>query len=149
MKRLFRRQIYLNLQLTFDWSIISSKELRQKLIGYYRTSDFTTKQRDIYTRELLEASRNVWNTRFDGFWESNYEDWKERNNYDSWGNFNPGDLIGYARPLDFEKLKNDSEYHYSLIRIRNISGWYREISMINMQKKAESILGDISKELQD
>jgi len=130
-----------------DWSIISNKELRESLISYYRTSDFTTKQKDIYNRELFEASRSVWNTRFEGFWESNYEDWKESNSYDDWNTWSPEELIGLARPLDFEKLKNDSEYRYSLIRLRNISNWYREMSLINMEKQAEIILEALNKEL--
>ncbi len=130
-----------------DWSIIGNKNLRENLISYYRSSDHTARQKDIYTNELFEISRTIWRTRFEGFWETNYEEWKEENNYDSWENWKPIDNIGYAIPLDFERLKSDSEYRYSIIHLRNISDWFKEMSYINLKAKAEKLLQAIAEEL--
>ena len=79
---------------------------------------------DRYTNELFEISHNVLNTRFQGFWDSNYEEWKLHNDYQSPGV--PDRVIAYAIPLNFEQLKSDQEYRYSIIRLRNIYNWYRE-----------------------
>lgn len=130
-----------------DWSIISNKKLREGLISYYRNSDQVTKQKYIYSSELFEVSRNVWSTRFEGFWETNYEEWKENNNYDSWENFRPEDNIGYAVPLNFEELKSDPEYRYSIIRLRNISNWYKEMAIVSLRRKAENILRAVDEAL--
>lgn len=55
--------------------------------------------------------------------------------------------ILYAVPLDFEQPKSDSEYRYSLVHLRNIADWYKEMSDINIRSKAINLLQLIEQEL--
>ncbi len=129
-----------------DWSIISNKNLREDLINYYRKLGLVVEHQKKYRDELLEISRDVWSSRLQSFWESNYETWKIENTIDS---FSREELGGYALPLNFDQLKSDSEYRYSLIRLREISNWFRESLLVNLQNGAEELLNDIERELQE
>lgn len=128
-----------------DWSIIRNEQLRNKLTQYYRNLKKRIKQMDRYTNELFEISRSVLNTRFQGFWDSNYDEWKLHNDYQSPGA--PDRVIAYAIPLNFEKLKSDQEYRYSIIRLRNIYNWYRETGLESSKKMAENLRQVIEQEL--
>jgi len=130
-----------------DLNLISNDSLRQSIIGLYSWSNgsFVTDQNRY--RDLLEdGSKNIYNSRFNAFWQDNYEIWKLNNSFDK--DFRPTELISKMVPLDFEKLKKDYEYIYFLKSLRNRFNWYVENNAENMLKILTINLNEIEKELE-
>lgn len=130
-----------------DWTIISNEKLRKGLIDYNRNTSDVIYRQELYERELFEISRNIWNTRFHSFWETDYDNWSKTNNFESWESYDPKELTVTKKPLNFELLKTDNEYRYSLLRLLNISNFNREFQLMNMKVKAEKLIKMIDNEL--
>lgn len=89
--------------------IISNKEIRREIVRLYDDSDgFVEGSENLYKEFLFDASRNIFNTRFDEFWNDDLGRQSE------------------MVPLDFENLKRDREYLYFLKTQRNHIGWLLE-----------------------
>ncbi len=130
-----------------EWGIISNPQLRKDLSDYYNWMINTVNiTRMHYTDALLNMSENVLPTRFNAFWDSNYEEWKKINTYEG-NTFDPLKLVVYAIPNNFEDLKKDAEYLYSLRSLRNKYNFYRELQDENAKLVAEKLIKDINIEL--
>jgi len=130
-----------------DWNIITNPQLRKDLSDYYNWIVNTVNiARNRYTDALFNMSDNVLRTRFDAFLGTNYEEWKNINTYEG-NTFDPLKLVSYAIPNNFENLKKDSEYLYSIRSLRNINNFYRELQDENAQLVAEKLIEAINLEL--
>jgi len=129
-----------------DLNLISNDSLREKIINLYSWSNgsFTTDQ-NRYRDILEDGSKNIYNTRFNAFWQGNYEVWKLNNSFSK--DYTTDSLISEMVPLDFEKLKKDHEYIYFLKSLRNRYNWYIEINAEGMINLLNEILDDTEKEL--
>lgn len=130
-----------------DLNLISNDSLRQKIIGLYSWTNgsFITDQ-NRYRDIMEDASKNIYNTRFNSFWQDNYEIWKINNGYDK--KYTTKGLIPEMVPLDFEKLKKDAEYRYFLKSLRNRFNWYIEINAESARTSLMTTLKEIEKELE-
>jgi len=129
-------------------NLISNKSLRQEIIDFYDDSGrYSTRvQADNYRQILENASQNLLNTRFNSFWDGNYEDWilQMENNF---GKQDMMDIRIEMVPNDFEALKKDEKYLYFLRSLKNINSWYmdrmfraRLIGVKELRKNIESEL---------
>jgi len=130
-----------------DLNLISNDSLRQKIIGLYSWANgsFITDQ-NRYRDILEDAAKNIYNKQFNEFWKDNYEIWKVNNSFGK--DFTTASLISEMVPLDFEKLKKDTEYSYFLKSLRNRYNWYIEINAEGMRMLLIKTETEINKELE-
>jgi len=119
-------------------SLISNNKLREDIIdfyNYYITEVQNSNER--YADITQYVSLNLYDTRFRSFWYSNYKEWSK----------NRVKIKPEMIPLDFNSLKNDTEYLYflrSLPNRRNIL--VRDhINVLSLQ--IEQLIFDIKSEL--
>lgn len=107
-------------------SLISNEQLRQHIIDVYDAGNtrykFLIRE---YREMLLDASDNIYNTRFDEFWKK-------------------GEMV----PLDFEKLKNDHEYLYFIKTLRNKHRIWMAQNLNNMHTSLSTLLDEIELEIE-
>ena len=128
-----------------DFNLISNKVLRNKIIWLY--GDKSAEENYlIYSDYINFASENILNTRFEAFWNSNYEDWITNNNY--YTGYNTATVLNESIPVDYEKLKTDQEYIYFLRSLINKYNWKIEILAFGRQKAIDDILQSIESELE-
>jgi hypothetical protein len=131
-----------------DLNLISNEGLRRKLLYLYGSArEAMARGQDKYRDMLDDAATNLFNTRFESFWETNYVNWKIENNYES-GGYNPSSLIATMVPIDYNSLKMDQEYLYFLKSLKNRYNWLLEFSSENMVFAINEILQDIAEELE-
>lgn len=111
-----------------DLSIISNDSLRGEIVKYYsfakRKFDPTISR---YIDVISHASKDVYNTRFDGIWNT-----RDR----------------AMIPHDFEALKTDDEYQYFL-KSQSTQLWYLVRSPLKEAKSlSEALLAHIEQELE-
>jgi hypothetical protein len=129
-------------------TLVSNKELRQELIGFYDVLVIRQKELGNRYRNLIdEGSANILITRFDELWKSNHESWVEENDFADI-NFTVDGLIIEMTPIDYEKLKDDQEYLYFLKSLKNEKFWFVEIENISVRKAVIKILNNIDLELE-
>lgn len=113
-------------------NLISNKNLRDTLvITYGMINNWVIDQSGIYHDYMLDASKNIFNTRFHDYWNTNFTAPNE------------GQMI----PIDYEKLKNDHEYLYFLRTLRNLNFHYIEVCALTAQKMAMRVLELVEEEL--
>ena len=128
-----------------DFNLISNKVLRNKIIWLY--GDKSAEENYlIYSDYINFASENILNTRFEAFWNSNYEDWITNNNY--YTGYNTATVLNESIPVDYEKLKTDQEYIYFLRSLINKYNWKIEILAFGRQNAIDDILQSIESELE-
>ena len=129
-------------------NLISNKSLRQEIIDYYDdSSKYSTRiQLDNYRKILENAAQNLLNTRFNSFWDGNYEEWilqMESNN----GEQGMMDIQIEMVPNNFESLKKDKKYLYFLRSLKNINSWYMDrvfrARLIRLKKLRENIESEL------
>ena len=129
-----------------DINLISNEDLKQKIMLTYGKLNTTLKiHQGLFYNIIEDASINIFNTRFEGFWESNYETWVIESD----------DFIGTQTtevkfemiPLNYNKLKEDQEFNYFLISLKNRYNWLIELQAKSMKKAIESLNRDIEGEL--
>jgi len=126
--------------------LISNDSLKQEIITVFSwTNGSFRDDQERYRDVVVEASKTIYNTRFDQYWKDNYETWKNKNSYDS--NYTINDIIPEMVPLDFEKLKKDTEYLYFLKSLLNQYNWFIESQSNGMLKILIELVNDIDKEL--
>lgn len=123
-------------------NLISNKTLRDEIIDYYDSGDYTDKlQAESYRSIIENAAENLLNTRFYSFWESNYEDWMTHNEKAKEAGIM--NIQVEMVPNDFETLKKDEKYIYFLRSLKNINSWYMDrmfrLNIIRVKKLKTSI----------
>ena len=98
--------------------MITNEKLRNEIITFYDTDNRNFQRDQIYYYEFLDhASKNIYNSRFDGFWTSNYD---EISNQGEWNEqYITEHMVGRMTPLDFHELKSDTEFKYFLKTLYN------------------------------
>jgi Family of unknown function (DUF6090) len=111
-----------------DLNIISNDSLKKSIVDYYAYAnrDFEP-QVSKYQNVIDNASRNIFNTRFDTFW-----------------NVNKRAMI----PHDYESLKTDKEYYYFISSLDNQLFWLVENPLNGAESRAKDLLKIIDNELQ-
>jgi len=128
-------------------NLISNDSLKQRIINIYTWSNSTFQDDQIrYRNIIINASRNIYNTRFDEFWFSNYETWKGGNSVEN-NDFTINDIVLEMVPNDFEKLKKDNEYIYFLKSQRNQYNWLIENQCNGLLKSLRKLKNEIGIEL--
>jgi len=131
-----------------DLNLISDDSLRQNIVDLYTWGNEGFKKgQELYRGILEQASINIFNTRFDEFWRSNYEEFLESNTYDNI-DYSPTRIIPEMIPNDYESLKNDKEYIYYLKSLKNRFYWHIEIEGISMHNQIAKTLELIEKQLE-
>jgi len=130
-------------------NLISNKSLRQEIIDYYDDSgNYATRiQADNYRKILENASQNLLNTRFNSFWDGNYEEWilqMENQN----GEQKMMDIQIEMVPNNFEALKKDEKYLFFLSSLKNINNWYMDRMFRNRLILVKELRKNIESELE-
>ncbi|MCA6075017.1 DUF6090 family protein [Fulvivirga sedimenti] len=113
---------------------ISNTDLRKRIVQLYEDDDEWIVNFEIVYRDFLfDASKNIFNTRFNNFWGGNYKDLT----------YSQGEMI----PLDFESLKTDQEYLYFLRNQKNLLGWLIYKPIEETKLKMNGLLNDLSTEI--
>ena len=124
-------------------NVISNEDLSQKLIAIYgaRNSAMQT-HLSLYYNIIENAGFNIFNTRFESSWQSNYEQWKMAQNDQNILNVKI-EMV----PVDYNLLKEDQEYMYFLKSLLNRFNWIYEIQADGLKSELESLIKDIENEL--
>ncbi|MDH3698984.1 MAG: DUF6090 family protein [Flavobacteriaceae bacterium] len=113
--------------------LISNKDLRDKLIVVFDEYDSWIKgDENRYVDILIDAGRNVLNSRFNEYWAG------ERIN---------DKYIGEMIPLDFESLKRDQEYLFFLKSLKNQMKWLIDEPIKSTKLEVVKLIDQIDAEL--
>jgi len=108
-------------------SLISNEQLRFHIISLYGAGNTTYKAlKNRYAEMILDASENLYNTRFQQFWGDT-------------------DMI----PLDFEKLKIDQEYLYFIRTQKTKHGIWMLRNLNIMHESLVALLKEIEIEIEN
>ncbi len=123
-----------------DFDLISNDSLKNQIISLYNNYDQITKRHNLLYMDIIqEASRNIFNSRFDVLYSANYDEIDSRFEIDK---------LNYAMvPNDFEKLKKDKEYLYFLKSLKNQFYWYVAIPDLYLETQMKQLLRSIEIEL--
>ena len=95
---------------SIGFDAISNNEIRDLIIMVYdEFNPWMYEWETRYISNIMDAKRNMFNTRFVDAWNGDYND---RN------------VVGVMTPLDYEALKEDVEYKYYLRTQLNDLGWF-------------------------
>jgi len=127
-------------------NLISNKDLRKTIVEYYDAGIESSKwQSETYRTIVINSFQNVLNTRFESFWDSNYNDLMQMMENEE--DVNPVDIIGEMVPNDFNSLKKDKEYLYFLRSLKNINSWHMDRMLKLTVISVEKLIEDIESEL--
>jgi lipocalin len=84
------------------------------------------------------ASKNVFNTRFNAFWNNTWKDTDFPDNSER-------DM----KPNDYDVLKSDREYRYFLETLKNQLYWYVRSPLKQANEKADHLVFQIDNELRE
>lgn len=128
-------------------NLISNNDLRKDIVEYYDAGIESSKwQSETYRNVVINAFENIFNTRFESFWYSNYNELMQKRLKGE--DVNPVDVKGQMVPNDFESLKKDKEYLYFLRSLKNINSWHMD-RMLNLTIISnEKLIKDIESELE-
>jgi len=126
--------------------LIKNKELRNEIIDFYDIHKlYYLKDQDYYFSFLDHASRNIFNSRFDGFWTSNYNEIRKGNEWKE--DVVTSEMTGQMKPIDFEKLKSDLEFKYFLRTLSNRYQAHIKMPTDKINVKITRLIEMIEKEL--
>ncbi|MDY2587570.1 DUF6090 family protein [Winogradskyella aquimaris] len=128
--------------------LVSNKNLRKAIVEYYDTGiESSNWQFETYRTIVINYFQNTLNTRFESFWDSNYNDFMlMRENGEV---ANPIDVNGKMVPHNFELLKKDKEYLYFLRSLKNINSWHMDRVLKLNISSAEKLINDIESALEN
>lgn len=127
-------------------SLISNTRLRNAIINFYDTDIKSTDwQTETYRSVLMDAAKNILNTRFDSFWEGNYDEYMDSQLQGK--NFRISDLEAVMIPNDYESLKTDKEYIYFLKSLKNINSWHMDRMFKLELREIERLIAAIESEI--
>ncbi|MGA7837507.1 MAG: DUF6090 family protein [Ignavibacteriaceae bacterium] len=126
---------------SYNLNLISNEKLRYEIVGYYSYSDNYLKS-DVktYFSIIEEASKNIFNTRFNALWNGSYTKKSEKS-----GNIIDSNLR--MIPNDYSELKHDRKFLYFLRSLKNQYYWMIETNLKKIDKKAKALIKNIDKEL--
>lgn len=114
--------------------LISNQDIRNRIIKLYEDQDeWIEESETVYLNFLYNASENLFNTRFEDFWNGDYKD---------------RSVTGVMVPLSFEKLKSDQEYLYFLRTQKYRIGWLLENPMETTKIEVLKLSKDLTKEIE-
>ncbi|MGB5171664.1 MAG: DUF6090 family protein [Eudoraea sp.] len=114
--------------------LISNEYIRKIIIELYEDDDkWINDFENDYQKFLLNASQNIFNTRFKDFWNGDYKDLT----------YSLGEMI----PVDFERLRTDQEYLYFIRTQKNLIGWLTEKPLEETKLKVIVLSEDLKKEI--
>lgn len=125
------------------FDLISNDSLKEEILKFYSYAEnnlLQTSQR--YTAIIDDASKTIYNKRFDAIYEPN-----SREFYSKGTAILGGDYKVVMKPLDYESLKNDKEFMYYLKSLRNQQYWLITTNINRIEKDLNTILNLIEKEL--
>jgi len=122
--------------------------LRHRIVNLYGAYNSAYEDRaNDYRDLLLDASDNIFNTRFEEFWSGPFESWQQVDSTYSVHNYEENfrrsgeeDIKEGMVPLDFQKLKKDQEYIYFLKTQRNKHYWWMERNITSMYGAINTLL---------
>ena len=131
-------QEYFSTLTSSDLNIISNDSLKKELISYYsfakRTFDVRISR---YANIIEDASKNIFNTRFNELWGSTWDD----------PHYEDDRSIKMTKPLNYESLKKDVEYLYFLKSLKNQLFWYVRAVLYEAKARSEKIIKILDEEL--
>jgi hypothetical protein len=128
----FRTGVYETLKSS-GLDLISNKELRNSIIDVYDNKlPWMTAWGDRYIDLIFDAERNLYNTRFEDFWNGDYK--------------NP-DIVGTMTPLNYEALKSDEAFKYHLRTQLNLIDWLISKPFDESQAATSKLMKLINSEL--
>ena len=114
--------------------LISNEEIRNNVVLLYEDEDQWIKNFEtMYIDFVLNASKELFPTRFRDFWQGDYTDLRYLN--------------GSMTPLDFDQLKQDQEYLYFIRTQKNFLGWLIKRPLEETRSKLIALQGDIRREV--
>ncbi len=114
--------------------LVSNTALQKKILEVYDDWDpWLENAENTYVTMVLDAGRDLYQTRFDQFWHGVEKD---------------SVLTGVMHPLDYEGLKNDAEYIYFLKTQVNMMYWRVEYPMRDGTLHGAILKDMIEKELE-
>jgi len=121
-----------------DFNLITNDSIKHDITTYY---SFVNNEFDVqiarYSKIIEDASKSVFNTRFDAMWNHEVSG--------SGGDLGCVEMI----PNDYEGLKKDKEYNYFLRTLNNQLFWHRLGPLTIAKEYAEELLERINKELNE
>jgi hypothetical protein len=122
-----------------DLNIIENDSLKDAIINYYSFAKGTFDIRmERYASIMDHASKNVFNTRFNAFWNNTWKDTDFPDNSER-------DM----KPNDYDVLKSDREYRYFLETLKNQLYWYVRSPLKQANEKADHLVFQIDNELRE
>jgi len=127
-------------------NLISNENLRKAIVRYYDSGIEASNLRfQSYRDILMNAFQNTFNTRFESFWNSNYDEYMQM--LLTGDNVSLIDIKGEMVPLNFKSLKKDKEFLYFLRSLKNLNNWYMDITLKTTLISIEKLIEDIDSEL--
>ena len=126
---------------SYNLNLISNERLRYEIVGYYSYSDNYLKS-DVnrYFSIIEDASKNIFNTRFNALWNGNYTGRFEKSRKIT-------DLNPRMIPNDYAELKYDKKFLYFLKSLKNQYYWMIELNLKRINKNANALIKNIDEEL--
>ena len=126
---------------SYNLNLISNEKLRYEIVGYYSYSDNYLKY-DVnrYFSIIEDASKNIFDTRFNALWNGNYTERFEKSG-------NVIDLNPRMIPNNYSELKHDRKFLYFLRSLKNQYYWMIETNLKKIDKKAKALIQNIDNEL--
>jgi hypothetical protein len=127
-------------------NLISNTTLRNSIIQFYDSGIKSTDwQTETYRNVIMDAAKNIFNKRFNSFWEGNYDEFMEKQKQGQ--NVSLLEIKTVMKPNNYELLKKDKEYIYFLKSLKNINSWHMERMFKLQLKEIEKIIQDIESEV--
>ena len=121
--------------LSYGVDLISNEKIRNEIVLIYEDEDLWIKNFEtMYNDFIMNASEDLFPTRFEDFWNGDYNN----------RNFVGGNMI----PLNFEELKNDQEYLYYLRTQKNQLGWMIKRPILDTKLRIISLQSEIRREIE-
>jgi hypothetical protein len=128
--------------------MITNEKLRNELITFYDTDNRSFQRAQILYFDFLDhASKNIYNSRFDGFWTSNYDEISKQGEWNE--QYITEHMVGRMTPLDFHELKSDTEFKYFLKTLYNRYAAHIQMPTDKMHFKITELIEMIEQELSE
>jgi len=114
--------------------LISNPDIRERIVRLYEDDDEWIVNFELAYRDFLfDASKDIFNTRFEDFWRGDYKDLT----------YSQGEMI----PLDYENLQSDQEYLYFIRTQKNHIGWLIYKPIEETKAKLIELSKDVNNEI--
>lgn len=119
---------------TIGIDLISNKDLRDNIsIVFDEYDSWIEEDEGRYVDVLVDAGRNILNTRFHQYWDGELVD---------------GKYVGEMVPLDYESLKSDQEYLFFIKSLKNQMKWLIDEPIMSTRLEVVQLIDQIDRELE-